>query len=105
MSLTNRVVAIAGAAGGLGPTVARAFANAGATLAVAGRGEPDLVKLLDSLELPETRRMATAVDLTDDAATKRWADAIVARFRWRERGRTRWPESDEGRCCTASSSG
>jgi len=80
MSLTNRVVALAGAAGGLGPTIARAFAGAGATLAVAGRSEPDLVQLLDSLELPESRRMATAVDLTDDAATKAWADAVVARF-------------------------
>jgi NAD(P)-dependent dehydrogenase (short-subunit alcohol dehydrogenase family) len=80
MLLTDKVVAIAGAAGGLGPTVARAFAEAGAKLAVAGRNEAELVKLLDALGLPDNRRLASAVDLTDDAATKAWADQIVARF-------------------------
>ncbi len=80
MSLTDRVVAIAGAAGGLGPTVARAFAEAGAKLAVAGRSEADLIQLLDALGLPDDRRLASAVDLTDGAATRAWADQIVARF-------------------------
>ena len=80
MSLTDKVAAIAGAAGGLGPTVARAFADAGAQLAVAGRNQADLVQLLDSLDLPEVRRLASAVDLTDETATKAWADQIVGKF-------------------------
>ena len=80
MSLTDKVVAIAGAAGGLGPTVARAFADAGARLAVAGRKEADLVELLDSLDLPEARRLASAVDLTDESDTKAWADRVVGKF-------------------------
>ena len=80
MLLTDKVVAIAGAAGGLGPTVARAFVDAGAQCAVAGRNQADLVQLLDSLDLPEIRRLASAVDLTDETATKAWADQIVGKF-------------------------
>jgi NAD(P)-dependent dehydrogenase (short-subunit alcohol dehydrogenase family) len=79
--MTNgRVVAITGAAGGLGPTVARAFFDTGASLAVAGRGEESLVRLLDSLQCPAARRMATAVDLTDQAAAAEWSRKVVERF-------------------------
>jgi len=80
MSLTDNVVAIAGASGGLGPTVVRAFAEAGAKIAVAGRNPADLTQLLDSLHLPDDRRLASSVDLTGDAATQAWADQILARF-------------------------
>ncbi len=80
MSLTDRVVAIAGAAGGLGPTVSRVFADAGARLAVAGRRDAELDKLLDSLSLPESRRLSSAVDLTDGAATRDWAAQIIGKF-------------------------
>jgi NAD(P)-dependent dehydrogenase (short-subunit alcohol dehydrogenase family) len=80
MALTDKVVAIAGAAGGLGPTVARVFAEAGARLAVAGRREAELDQLLDSLGLPEARRLSSAVDLTDDASTGDWAAQIIGKF-------------------------
>jgi len=78
--LNDKIVAISGAAGGLGPTVARAFSDAGASLAVAGRSEESLVRLLDSLALPEERRLATAVDLTDEAATRGWSERVIAKF-------------------------
>jgi len=77
---SGRIVAITGAAGGLGPTVARAFFDSGASLAVAGRGEESLVALLDSLRVPAGRRLATAVDLTDAAAASMWASRIVEKF-------------------------
>jgi NAD(P)-dependent dehydrogenase (short-subunit alcohol dehydrogenase family) len=77
---SGRIVAITGAAGGLGPTVARAFFEAGASLAVAGRGEESLVRLLDFLQCPASRRMATAVDLTDQAAATEWSRKVVERF-------------------------
>ena len=77
---SGRVVAITGAAGGLGPTVARAFFGAGASLAVAGRDEENLVRLLDSLRVPAERRLATSVDLTDQAAAERWARRIVEKL-------------------------
>jgi NAD(P)-dependent dehydrogenase (short-subunit alcohol dehydrogenase family) len=77
---SGRIVAITGAAGGLGPTVARAFFDAGASLAVAGRGEESLLRLLDSLQVPASRRLATAVDLADQGATADWARQVVERF-------------------------
>ncbi|HLF25586.1 MAG TPA: SDR family NAD(P)-dependent oxidoreductase [Anaerolineae bacterium] len=80
MALTDRVVAIAGAAGGLGPTVARAFVATGARLAVAGRNQADLIQLLDSMQLPDDRRLASAVDLTDATATQGWAEQIAGKF-------------------------
>jgi NAD(P)-dependent dehydrogenase (short-subunit alcohol dehydrogenase family) len=80
MALNGRVVAISGAAGGLGPTVARAFAGAGATLAVAGREGARLGALLDSLELPPARRLATVVDLADPMAAQGWAREVVEKL-------------------------
>jgi NADP-dependent 3-hydroxy acid dehydrogenase YdfG len=78
--LTGKIVAISGAAGGLGPTVARAFFDAGATLCVAGRSMEGLTKMLDSLRVPAAKRMATAVDLLDASAAKEWGDEIRKRF-------------------------
>ena len=75
-----RIVAIAGAAGGLGPTVARAFLEAGAVLAVAGRDESKLHRMLDSIGAPAERRLATAADLSDPSAAGAWAGALTARF-------------------------
>ncbi len=75
-----QVVAISGAAGGLGPTVARAFLDAGAVLAVAGRDESKLVRMLDGIGAPPERRLATAADLSDPAAAAAWAGAVTARF-------------------------
>jgi NAD(P)-dependent dehydrogenase (short-subunit alcohol dehydrogenase family) len=78
--VNGKIVAIAGAAGGLGPTVARAFFDAGASLALAGRNAEGMTRLLDTLSAPETRRLATVVDLSDKAAAGRWARQIVDRF-------------------------
>ncbi|HVP18651.1 MAG TPA: SDR family NAD(P)-dependent oxidoreductase, partial [Spirochaetia bacterium] len=75
--IKDKVVAITGAAGALGPTVARAFHEAGARLALAGRNEHKLAELLDSVGAPRDKRMSSAVDLTDDAATRSWADLVI----------------------------
>jgi len=76
----GKIVAISGAAGGLGPTVAQAFFKAGATLCVGGRSLEGLTGMLDKLEVPAARRMATAVDLLDASAAKEWAAAIQKKF-------------------------
>jgi len=76
----GKIVAISGAAGGLGPTVAQAFFKAGATLCAGGRSLEGLTRMLDTLEVPAARRMATAVDLLDASAAKEWAAAIQKRF-------------------------
>ena len=76
----NKIVAISGAAGGLGPTVARAFFEAGCSLALSGRSADKLDALLDSLGAPPDRRLASAVDLGDPAAARAWAQAAAGKF-------------------------
>ena len=76
----KRVVAVTGAAGGLGPTVVRAFHEAGASLAVAGRSREKLVELLDSLHVPAGDRLATGVDLAEPQATEAWAVEVKKKF-------------------------
>ncbi len=76
----RKIVAISGAAGGLGPTVARAFFETGASLAVSGRSADKLDQLLDSLGAPPDRRLASAVDLGDPGAAQAWAEAVVGKF-------------------------
>ncbi len=76
----DRIVAISGAAGGLGPTVAKAFADAGARLAVAERDPSKAQTLLDGLGIPAARRLVTGADLTDPAQAARWRDEIVGKL-------------------------
>jgi NAD(P)-dependent dehydrogenase (short-subunit alcohol dehydrogenase family) len=78
--LEGKIVAIAGAAGGLGPTVTRAFFEAGASLAVAGRSVDRLTALLDGLRVPAERRMASSVDASDKASARQWAGEIAEKF-------------------------
>lgn len=74
------VVAIAGAAGGLGPHVARHFAGLGATLALAGRDDERLAALARELDLPAERLDVRAVDLLSEGAAREWADGLRERF-------------------------
>ena len=72
-SLEGRVIAIAGGAGNLGPTVVRRLAEAGAVLSVAGRDRSALEALrADVGESVEP----FAVDLLDPEATRGWATAL-----------------------------
>jgi NAD(P)-dependent dehydrogenase (short-subunit alcohol dehydrogenase family) len=75
--LEGKVVAIAGAGGGLGPTVSRTLADHGATLALAER-HPELAeKCASELDAPCD---SYAVDLLDGEAAKGWADHVADRF-------------------------
>jgi len=75
-SLEGRVVAVAGAAGNLGPSVVRRLAAGGATLSLAGRR----LEELDALATEVGGNVETAaVDFLDAAATRAWADGIVER--------------------------
>jgi NAD(P)-dependent dehydrogenase (short-subunit alcohol dehydrogenase family) len=78
--LEGRVVAIAGAAGGLGPVVARELAGRGATLALGERDAERLAAVVDELALPGERLAATAVDLLSLDSGREWADSITERF-------------------------
>jgi NAD(P)-dependent dehydrogenase (short-subunit alcohol dehydrogenase family) len=78
--LDGRVVAIAGAAGGLGPTVAQALADAGASLALTDRDRDRLDEVARDLALSDDRVDSRVVDLLDENATREWANALTERF-------------------------
>jgi NAD(P)-dependent dehydrogenase (short-subunit alcohol dehydrogenase family) len=78
--LDGRVIAIAGAGGGLGPVVAKRLADGGATLALADVTEENAQAVKDQLDLPDDRVDARAVDLLDADAANAWAQALTDRF-------------------------
>jgi NAD(P)-dependent dehydrogenase (short-subunit alcohol dehydrogenase family) len=78
--LDGRVIAIAGAAGGLGPTVARRLADDGATIAATDVHQERLDQLGSDLGLPEDRFDGRVVDLLSEEATGEWASALAERF-------------------------
>jgi NAD(P)-dependent dehydrogenase (short-subunit alcohol dehydrogenase family) len=78
--MSGGVVAIAGAAGGLGPEVARALAPMDARLSLGERDPGRLDETLADLALPEDRVLGQTVDLLDPASAQSWVDATVDRF-------------------------
>jgi NAD(P)-dependent dehydrogenase (short-subunit alcohol dehydrogenase family) len=78
--LDDRVIAIAGVGGGLGPLVAERLAAAGATVAGTDRSQETLASLAASLDLPAERWDGRPVDLLDEEATGEWCAALVERF-------------------------
>jgi NAD(P)-dependent dehydrogenase (short-subunit alcohol dehydrogenase family) len=75
-TLDGRVLAVAGGAGNLGPTVVRRLAEEGSRACVCGRDRKSLDALASEIESPiET----DVVDLLDAAATKTWATEVAAR--------------------------
>jgi NAD(P)-dependent dehydrogenase (short-subunit alcohol dehydrogenase family) len=78
--LDGRVIAIAGAGGGLGPTVAMRLADAGATLALADVTQESADAVAQKLGLPGERVDARAVDLLDQKAAGAWAADLGERF-------------------------
>ena len=78
--LSDRVLAIAGVGGGLGPLVAARLARDGAIVAGADRGDEGLAALAAELELPPERWDGRAVDLLDEEATRHWCEWLVERF-------------------------
>jgi len=78
--LDGRVIAIAGAAGGLGPTVARRLAADGATIAATDVHQERLDQLAADLELPGDRFDGRTVDLLSEEETRGWASALTDRF-------------------------
>ena len=69
------MIAIAGAAGGLGPVVARRLAEAGATLALTDVDPGRLDALVAGLGLPEERVDTRVVDLLAEDGARDWAGA------------------------------
>ena len=78
--LEGRVIAIAGAAGGLGPSVATRLAAGGATIAATDVSQERLDELRGQLGLSEERFDARVVDLLDEGAARAWAADLGERF-------------------------
>lgn len=79
-TLEDRVIAIAGAGGSLGPVVVRRLADAGASLALTDVSQERLDALVADLGLPAERVDGQVVDLLDENAAIGWAKAIETRF-------------------------
>ncbi len=79
-TLEGRVIAIAGAAGGLGPTVCRRLAEEGAIVAASDIAQEKLDSLGTDLGLPEDRWDGRAADLLSADGASAWAGAIADRF-------------------------
>ena len=78
--LQDRVIAIAGVGGGLGPLVAQELAAGGATVAGNDRHQETLDALAADLGLPPERWDGRTVDLLDEDAARDWCAALVERF-------------------------
>jgi NAD(P)-dependent dehydrogenase (short-subunit alcohol dehydrogenase family) len=78
--LDGRVIAIAGAGGGLGPVVAQRLADGGASLGLADVTQENVDAVKDRLGVPHDRVDARAVDLLDEDAANGWAAALTERF-------------------------
>ncbi len=78
--LDGRVIAIAGAGGGLGPIVASRLAGAGASLSLADRSQEIADSVARDTGLPDDRVDPQAVDLLDESAASDWAASIEQRF-------------------------
>jgi NAD(P)-dependent dehydrogenase (short-subunit alcohol dehydrogenase family) len=77
-ALDERVIAIAGVGGGLGPLVVERLAAAGAAVAGADRAE-DVVDAARA-GLPDERWDGRAIDLLDEGATRAWCADLLERF-------------------------
>lgn len=80
LGLDGRVVAIAGAGGGLGPSVASTLAAQGAMIAATDRDQDVLDALQAQLDLPAERFDGRVVDLLDAEAANAWCADLVGRF-------------------------
>jgi NAD(P)-dependent dehydrogenase (short-subunit alcohol dehydrogenase family) len=80
LMLQDRVIAIAGVGGGLGPVVARKLVAAGAIVAGTDRSQDTLDSLAADLELSPERWDGRTVDLLDEDAARDWCAALVERF-------------------------
>jgi NAD(P)-dependent dehydrogenase (short-subunit alcohol dehydrogenase family) len=78
--LDGRVIAIAGAAGGLGPAVIRRLVDEGATIAATDVSQERLDQLGSDLVLSDRRYDGRSVDLLDEDAAQGWAKDLDELF-------------------------
>ena len=78
--LSERVVVITGATGGLGSAVVREFAQTGARLALVGRSAERLEGLVDRVGLPDERILPLPADVTQEEGVGRLVTTVLDRW-------------------------
>lgn len=80
LKLNDKVVLVAGATGGIGSAITKAFAAEGAKLAISSTSQQKLDKLMAELNLPEDRVKGFVVDLTKEDEAKAFVEGAAAEF-------------------------
>ena len=80
MRLTGKVAIVSGAASGMGAATARRFGKEGASVVVADMLEAEGKAVADSIVKAGGKAMFMLLDVTDEAAWKKAADATVAAY-------------------------
>ncbi|RLC83579.1 MAG: hypothetical protein DRJ03_16775 [Chloroflexi bacterium] len=78
--LDGKIVLIGGATGALGSAMAREFARTEAWLALTGRSEQKLARLVEEIGLPDERVFGATVDAADPESVEALVEAVVAHF-------------------------
>lgn len=80
LGLKGRVALITGSGGGIGRTIAMAFADEGATVAINDVNDAGIAESIRQIEAAGGRAIAARCDITDLAAVKDMAHAIEAQL-------------------------
>src|ERR1700751_4634069 len=78
MQLENKVAVITGAASGIGKEVARAFAQAGATVVIADRNAAAAHAVAEELASSRRRTLAVAMDVTSESEVESGMANVIA---------------------------
>ncbi|EWY97304.1 hypothetical protein FOYG_02165 [Fusarium oxysporum NRRL 32931] len=79
-SFDNKVIAITGAASGMGLATAKLLASRGASLSLADLNEVALQKVISTLPGGVVKHLGVAVDVRDAASVEAWIDKTVEKF-------------------------
>ncbi|KAM0229887.1 hypothetical protein ACHAPO_009609 [Fusarium lateritium] len=79
-SFDNKVIAITGAASGMGLATAKLLASRGAFLSLADLSDAALQKVITTLPGGASRHLGVAVDVRDSASVQAWIDKTVEKF-------------------------
>lgn len=79
-SLAGKTAIVTGASRGIGRSIALAFAEAGADVAVAARSVEDLETLAKEIEAVGTKALVVPTDVTDRGSIQEMVDKTVATF-------------------------